>query len=165
MIKFQSGRFDNPNRMFKGINKEWESCKTNPTNVKELIPEFYMDNTDFLENKMKLDLGIRQNGKRVDDVKLPRWASSAEDFLQKHRLALEAPHVSNNLHKWIDLIFGCKQNSIDDNNVFHPYSYEGYIDFSKVTDPQEKAAYEVHVREFGQTPRKLFAGLHPRKGA
>ena len=108
MIKFQSGRFDNPNRMFKGINKEWESCKTNPTNVKELIPEFFMDNTDFLENKMKLDLGIRQNGKRVDDVKLPRWASSAVDFLKKHRQALEAPYVSNNLHKWIDLIFGCK---------------------------------------------------------
>ena len=94
--------------MFKGINKEWISCKTNPTNVKELIPEFFMDNTDFLENKMKLDLGIRQNGKRVDDVKLPRWAKSAEDFLSKHRQALESPFVSNNLHKWIDLIFGCK---------------------------------------------------------
>ena len=59
MIKFQSGRFDNPNRMFKGINKEWKSCNVNPTNVKELIPEFFMDSTDFLENKMKLDLGLR----------------------------------------------------------------------------------------------------------
>ena len=94
--------------MFKGINKEWISCNTNPTNVKELIPEFYMDNTDFLENKMKLDLGIRANGKRVDDVKLPKWANSAEDFLRKNRMALESTHVSNNLHKWIDLIFGCK---------------------------------------------------------
>ena len=82
MIKFQSGKFDNPNRMFKGVNKEWISCNTNPTNVKELIPEFFMESTDFLENKMKLDLGIRANGKRVDDVKLPNWASSAEDFLQ-----------------------------------------------------------------------------------
>lgn len=26
MIKFQGGKFDNPNRLFKGINKEWESC-------------------------------------------------------------------------------------------------------------------------------------------
>lgn len=71
--------------MFKGINKEWKSCNVNPTNVKELIPEFYMENTDFLENKMKLDLGLRQNGKRVSDVKLPGWASSAEDFLIKHK--------------------------------------------------------------------------------
>jgi factor associated with neutral sphingomyelinase activation len=138
MIKFQSGKFDNPNRMFKGINKEWKSCNTNPTNVKELIPEFFMENTDFLVNKMKLDLGIRANGKRVDDVKLPTWASSTEDFLRKNKLALESAHVSNNLHKWIDLIFGFKQNQIEYNNVYHPYSYEGYIDFDKVEDPAER---------------------------
>lgn len=149
MIKFQSGKFDNPNRMFKGINKEWNSCNINPTNVKELIPEFFMESTDFLENKLKLDLGLRANGKRVDDVKLPTWASSADELLRINREALESTYVSNNLHKWIDLIFGCKQNSIDDNNVYHPYSYEGFIDFEKVTDPDEKAAYETHVREFG----------------
>jgi len=108
MIKFQSGKFDNPNRLFKGINKEWNSCNENNTNVKELIPEFYMDNTDFLVNKLKLDLGLRANGKRVDDIKLPAWADGAEDFLKKHRLALESPYVASNLHKWIDLIFGCK---------------------------------------------------------
>ena len=153
MIKFQSGKFDNPNRMFKGINKEWKSCNKNPTNVKELIPEFFMDNTEFLENSMKLDLGVRANGKRVDEVKLPTWASSASDFLTKNRLALESEYVSRNLHNWIDLIFGCKQNKIEFDNVYHPYSYEGFIDFSKVTDPDERSAYETHVREFGQTPR------------
>ena len=150
--------------MFKGINKEWKSCCTNPTNVKELIPEFFMENTDFLENKLKLDLGLRANGKRVEDIKLPKWATSADNFLQKHRQALESSHVSNNLHKWIDLIFGCKQNSIEDNNVYHPYSYEGFIDFEKVKDPDERKAFETHIREFGQTPRKLFKNLHPKKG-
>ena len=135
--------------MFKGINKEWASCTSNPTNVKELIPEFFMENTDFLVNHLKLDLGVRANGKRVEDVKLPRWADSAADFLRKHRMALESPHVSNNIHKWIDLIFGCKQNSIDDSNVFHPYSYEGFIDFDSIQDPEMRKAYETHVREFG----------------
>ena len=38
MLKFQSGKFDNPNRIFRSIKKEWESCLTNPGNVKELIP-------------------------------------------------------------------------------------------------------------------------------
>ena len=52
MIKFQGGRFDNPNRLFKGINKEWKSACTNPGNVKELIPEFFMDDTGFLLNNM-----------------------------------------------------------------------------------------------------------------
>lgn len=94
--------------MFKGINKEWKSCCTNPTNVKELIPEFFMDEDEFLLNGLKLDFGLRANGKRVDDIKLPRWASSPQEFLSKHRQALESPYVSQNLHLWIDLIFGCK---------------------------------------------------------
>lgn len=49
--------------------------------------------------------------------------------------------------------------------MFHPYSYEGYINFDKVKDPEERAAYEVHIREFGQTPRQIFTKLHPKKGA
>jgi hypothetical protein len=51
---------------------------------------------------------VRANGKRVDDAKLPKWAASPEDFLKKHREALESDYVSNNLHLWIDLIFGVK---------------------------------------------------------
>ena len=107
MIKFQGGRFDNPNRLFKGIKKEWVSACTNPGNVKELIPEFFMEEKQqFLRNYMKLDLGTRSNGKRVDDVKLPRWAKTPAEFLRKNRQALESEYVSKNLHHWINLIFG-----------------------------------------------------------
>ena len=28
MIKFQSGKFDNPNRIFNDINQEWDQCMT-----------------------------------------------------------------------------------------------------------------------------------------
>lgn len=143
MIKFQGGKFDNPNRLFKGIAKEWNSVNTNPGNVKELIPEFYMDSPEFLLNKLKLDLGVRSNGKRVDDAKLPKWATSPEDFLRKNRAALESDHVSSNLHLWIDLIFGYKQRSIDDFNLFHPLTYEGTVDFEKLKDPVERIAFEV----------------------
>ena len=48
--------------------------------------------------------------------------------------------------------------------MYHPYSYEGYLDLEKVSDPEERKAYETHVREFGQTPRQLFTKLHPKKG-
>ena len=36
--------------------------------VKELIPEFYGEDDSFLFNPLKLDLGTRQNGKRVDVI-------------------------------------------------------------------------------------------------
>lgn len=123
MIKFQGGKFDNPNRLFNGINKEWQSCLTNPGNVKELTPEFFESDPRFLINEQALELGTRSTGKKVGDVRLPKWASSPQEFLTKHRAALESEYVSKNLHKWIDLIFGVKQCSIDDNNVFHPITY------------------------------------------
>lgn len=47
---------------------------------------------------------------QVGDVVLPPWAKgSAREFIKKHREALESDYISEHLHHWIDLIFGCKQ--------------------------------------------------------
>lgn len=75
---------------------------------------------------------------QVADVELPPWASNAADFIWKHRQALESRYVQANLHKWIDLIFGCKQRgqaAIDADNVFSHTSYEGAVDLDKIDDP------------------------------
>lgn len=88
---------------------EWDSCMTNPGNVKELIPEFYEPGEEnFLVNGLNLDLGVRANGEKVNDIILPSWAESPKDFLEKMRAALESDYVSSHLHQWIDLIWGCK---------------------------------------------------------
>lgn len=95
---------------------------THPTDVKELIPEFYSGDTRLLINSEGLEFGRKQTGQIVDDVILPKWASDAEDFMKKMRSALESKCVSRNLHKWIDLVFGYKQKGKEAekaDNVFH----------------------------------------------
>lgn len=75
---------------------------------KELIPEFYFSDGDFLINNERLELGITNEGEIIDDVLLPPWARSIHDFMNKLRAALESDYVSANLNHWIDLIFGFK---------------------------------------------------------
>lgn len=75
------------------------------------------------------DLGKPQSSNQVvNDVILPKWAATVEEFIYQHRKALESEYVSNNLHNWIDLIFGYKQKgpaAVEALNVFYYCSYEG----------------------------------------
>ena len=139
MLCLQNGAFDAPDRMFFSVPKTWDSVLTNPADLKELIPEFYDNSSynagEFLSNLQDLRMGVRQNGKRVDDVELPPWATDPRDFIDKMRKALESDHVSENLHKWIDLVFGCKQKgeaAIEANNLFFHMTYEGAVDLKKL---------------------------------
>merc|ERR1711862_96818 len=106
--------------------------------VKELIPEFFYNPT-FLRNENKLSLGSRQGSDTpIDDVLLPPWAATPEDFVRIHREALESDFVSAHLHEWIDLIFGFKQRgkpAHDANNVFYHLTYEGAVNIDAIDDP------------------------------
>ncbi|KAM4704815.1 protein FAN [Rhinophrynus dorsalis] len=166
MLCIQNGKYDHADRMFNSIADTWRNCLEGVTDFKELIPEFYGNDWSFLLNTMKLELGKRQGGRLVDDVDLPPWASDPGDFLQKNREALESPYVSDHLHKWIDLIFGCKQRgseAVAANNVFHPVTYEGEVDLNSIEDPDQKIAMLTQILEFGQTPKQLFTKPHPKR--
>jgi hypothetical protein len=167
MLCLQNGKFDAPDRSFLSISESWDSCLNNPADLKELIPEFFVGNGDFLVNNDDLDLGHRYNGERLNDVDLPPWAKSSRDFIRKHAKALESEYVSNHLHEWIDLIFGYKQQgpeAVANNNVFYYLTYEGAVDLEKESDPRRKRALEMQIQEFGQTPKQLFAKPHPMRG-
>ena len=100
----------------------FSSVLTSDSDVKELLPEFYMTSKyndtedddenrqdgEFLLNQFNIDFGIRHDDVTVGDVILPPWAENEKDFIYKMRLALESDYVSQHLHEWIDLIFGYK---------------------------------------------------------
>lgn len=77
--------------MFHSIPRTWHMLMESANDVKELIPEFFYF-PEFLKNLNRFDLGRLQGGNHdvVDDVRLPPWASTPEDFIEKHRAALES---------------------------------------------------------------------------
>uniref|UniRef100_A0AAV1V083 Uncharacterized protein n=1 Tax=Peronospora matthiolae TaxID=2874970 RepID=A0AAV1V083_9STRA len=164
--KMQNGTFDLPDRLFYSIQETWRMCNSQMSEVKELTPEFFSSDGTFLCNRNGYTLGKRHDLKAVDDVQLPKWASTPEEFVQIHRAALESEHVSSHLHSWIDLIFGYKQRgraALQANNVFYYLTYYGVVDLDKVEDPSLRESMELQIAHFGQCPMQLFAAPHPAR--
>ncbi|KAL4217498.1 Neurobeachin-like protein 1 [Mactra antiquata] len=165
-IALQSGRFDVADRQFHSIPGTWKSMYSNTNDVKELIPEFFYL-PEFLINSNGFNLGKLQISREpVNDVVLPKWAESPEDFIYKHRKALESEHVSSHLHNWIDLIFGYKQKgpaAVEALNVFYYCTYEGAVDLDAVKNENERKALEGMINNFGQTPCQLLKDPHPKR--
>lgn len=111
--------------------------------------------------------GTKQNGDTLNHVILPPWAKQdTREFIRVHRQALECDYVSQHLHQWIDLIFGCKQqgnSAVEAVNVFHHLFYEGNVDIYNIDDPLKKSATIGFINNFGQIPKQLFKKPHPCK--
>ena len=165
-VEFQAGKFDFPDRLFHSVGQTWKTCLNSLSCYKELTPEFYYLPA-VLDNINGYDLGLKQDGEPVGNVVLPSWAADSAEFIRIHRLALESEYVSANLHHWVDLIFGYKQQgkpAIDAHNLFFHLTYEGAVDLATITDPVLKNAVKDQVQLFGQCPVQLFRKPHPPRG-
>ncbi|KAK7551537.1 hypothetical protein IWX49DRAFT_286142 [Phyllosticta citricarpa] len=168
-LLLQGGSFDHADRLFDSIERAWNSAsRDNTTDVRELTPEFFYL-PEFLKNLNGYNFGVKQgSGERINDVVLPPWAKGdPEIFIAKHREALESPFVTQNLHKWIDLVFGYKQQgdaAIEATNVFHYLSYHGAKNLDLIDDPVERLATIGIIHNFGQTPHQVFQKAHPSRG-
>ncbi|KAI8039180.1 hypothetical protein M5D96_007897 [Drosophila gunungcola] len=163
-LRYQDNDFDLPDRTFHALNTTWLlASRDSPTDVKELIPEFFCL-PEMFENFERFNFGCRQNGERVEDVSLPPWCQrDSRLFVLIHRQALESEQVRNQIHNWIDLIYGYKQSgesAVEAINVFHPATYAVFLD-SEISDPIEREAVKTMVKTYGQMPRQLFKSPHP----
>nr|XP_048277556.1 WD repeat- and FYVE domain-containing protein 4 isoform X1 [Myodes glareolus]XP_048277557.1 WD repeat- and FYVE domain-containing protein 4 isoform X1 [Myodes glareolus]XP_048277558.1 WD repeat- and FYVE domain-containing protein 4 isoform X1 [Myodes glareolus]XP_048277559.1 WD repeat- and FYVE domain-containing protein 4 isoform X1 [Myodes glareolus]XP_048277560.1 WD repeat- and FYVE domain-containing protein 4 isoform X1 [Myodes glareolus]XP_048277561.1 WD repeat- and FYVE domain-containi len=163
----QGGSFDVADRMFHSVKSTWESAsKENMSDVRELTPEFFYL-PEFLTNCNSVEFGRMQDGTTLGDVQLPPWADGdPRKFISLHRQALESDFVSGNLHHWIDLVFGCKQQgqaAVEAVNTFHPYFYGDRIDLTSISDPLIKSTILGFISNFGQVPKQIFTKPHPSR--
>ena len=91
MLRLQNGRFDAPDRLFWSVNDTWRSVTSLPTDVKELIPEFYSTDPSFLLNTEQIDFGCRASGEA--------WLKllSSGLLLSSARNRTTSCHVSNGM--------------------------------------------------------------------
>ena len=162
-IEIQGQKFDDPNRIFTSIYKTFECSTSLKTDVRELIPEFFYL-PEFLLNDNNLDLAqkkVNDNNKLflINDVRLPFWAKkSSTNFIIQLRQNLETYNITNNLNKWIDLIFGINQKgekAEENNNIFLAHTYEKMVDIKKITDIDTRNSL-MRLYEMGVTPIQIF---------
>lgn len=166
-LNFQGGKFDHADRAFSSVSRAWRNSQRDTSDIKELIPEFYYLPEMFV-NSNDYNLGVMDDGTVVSDVELPPWAKTPEEFVRTNRLALESEFVSCQLHQWIDLIFGYKQQgpeAVRALNVFYYLTYEGTVNLSSIGDPVLREGVEAQIRSFGQTPSQLLIEPHPPRSS
>jgi len=97
---------------------------------------------------------------RVDQVILPAWAKCKHDFVRKNVMALESIYTSSEIDKWIDLVFGCAQQSDEHFNMFKTLCDENYVSEykTKLSDSQL-----TEIQEFGVNPITLFKSKHQQR--
>lgn len=161
-IEIQGGKFDHAARLFMSIKEAYRLVTTTHNDYRELIPEFYCM-PEFLVNRDRFDLGSFE-GRKVDDVELPAWASNPLEFVYLHRKALESDYVSNHLNGWIDLMWGEKQSGEKAeaaHNVFMRQLYSDIWNYVDMKDACERAQTEALLSDIGQIPPPLFDKPHP----
>lgn len=158
--------------------------KEYPQNVREMlestpeeaIPELYTE-PEIFKSRHK-DAGLQ-------DLGLPEWCDSPEDFVEWHRGELEHPRVSGRLHQWIDLVFGYKlvgQEAIKAKNVFlkprhgkfnsegpkclfskpHPARRTTFLGASTY-DPMDFSSRQEQLSQFSRDFMELYPAYYPRR--
>ena len=103
----------------------------------------------------------KRNQEEVEKVETSVYVCQAPDC----NVWMRKEFVTQNLHYWIDLVFGFKQRgeaALEATNVFHHLSYKGAKDLDAIEDEHERVATIGIIHNFGQTPHQIFQRPHER---
>ena len=178
-IKFQSGKFDNPNRLINSIEELLETLIDFKDN-RELIPEFFT-NAEYFYNLNYIFFGIKASNILINNIHTSLFGS-LKNYIYYNRLFLNNRIKEKNInfpkckiYNWINLIFGNKQYpaSLNALNKFEKYCYRQNVSLIKYYDKyknKKKLKDEEIIKliknkksrilNFGQCPEKLFNSKH-----
>ena len=169
-LEIQNGEFDTADRLFIG-QKE---LSTLDSKHQELIPalftlpELYLNTNNFLFGNYSKMINGQIKPEPVSDFFLPDWADDDQrKFTLYLKRLLESKRVSQNLHSWIDLIFGYKMLGIESINCYNTYRKACY----EPTREEIETAFSegmlypllVEKEEMGYLGKQLFKKQHRKK--
>jgi uncharacterized protein (DUF2344 family) len=111
------------------------------------MPEMFL-------NVNKLNLGVEENGNKVNNVLTP-CENNPYEFILTMKKALENDKISYSIQNWIDLIFGSKSKGKEAElayNLFTEASYQEDINMNSLVD---KTSFLRRV-EFGLIPNQII---------
>ncbi|EGR28407.1 hypothetical protein IMG5_175930 [Ichthyophthirius multifiliis] len=161
----QGGKFDIADRIFFSIKDSFKCAMEEVSDIRELIPEFFYF-PEMLININQQEFGTTQSGLQVNHVIMPIWAQkNPYKFIVLNRKGIESSFQQ--IHMWIDLIFGYKQQgkeAVKNMNIFYYLTYENNINQISFQDEKQRLSVETQIVNFGQTPIQLFQdSQHPQR--
>jgi hypothetical protein len=89
-VVLQGKSMDNPDRIFQSLEHSFKNSLNDFSDVRELTPEFFCL-PEMFTNLNEINFGFKQDGTKVDDVKLPEWCNkNPQLFVQVMREVLES---------------------------------------------------------------------------
>ena len=108
MIKFQSYKFEIPERQYYDIQQTIFLCQR-MNNNREIIPELFSIPETFI-NLNDNDFGQQKEGIRVHNITFEPYAKNAFEFSYLLKdLMNNDEEINNEINKWFDFIFGVNQ--------------------------------------------------------
>ena len=183
-IRFQNYKIECAERILNSFI-EIEYILSEDSDNRELIPDFFCY-FDFLFNLNCFNLGIKENGEMIDDLKFDdiinsKYINKVSSYvlsLYRDRKLINSSIISKEIYKWVDIIFGKKQLPDQDDeaektcNIYGKMTYEQKINFEKKLNKYKKLIEEkkADVKDsitkiknkidismnFGMTPKQIL---------